>query len=265
MIILRVIFGDCFAIDYTDLVSNLRKYDKKGDNHMKTLIIWTSIIALTLTGCATKMQTGVLIGSGAGAAVGAAAGQAIGRDTSSTLIGAAIGAAVGGLAGGAIGRYMDNQEASMRQALANVEGASIQRDKEVLAQAGRDSTQKSVDVLTVTFKSDYLFAVNSSTILPGAYDELNRVANVLRQYPETNIQIAGHTDSTGSVDTNQRLSERRAEAVKNALAGMGVNPSRLAMIGYGEGKPIASNNTEAGRQQNRRVEVRIIPQQAQQQ
>jgi outer membrane protein OmpA-like peptidoglycan-associated protein len=265
MIILRVIIGDGFAIDYTDLVSNLRKYDKKGDNHMKTLIIWTSIIALTLTGCATKMQTGVLIGSGAGAAVGAAAGQAIGRDTSSTLIGAAIGAAVGGLAGGAIGRYMDNQEASMRQALANVEGASIQRDKEVLAQAGRDSTQKSVDVLTVTFKSDYLFAVNSSTILPGAYDELNRVANVLRQYPETNIQIAGHTDSTGSVDTNQRLSERRAEAVKNALAGMGVNPSRLAMIGYGEGKPIASNNTEAGRQQNRRVEVRIMPQQAQQQ
>jgi outer membrane protein OmpA-like peptidoglycan-associated protein len=265
MIILRVIIGDGFAIDYTDLVSNLRKYDKKGDNHMKTLIIWTSIIALTLTGCATKMQTGVLIGSGAGAAVGAAAGQAIGRDTSSTLIGAAIGAAVGGLAGGAIGRYMDNQEASMRQALANVEGASIQRDKEVLAQAGRDSTQKSVDVLTVTFKSDYLFAVNSSTLLPGAYDELNRVANVLRQYPETNIQIAGHTDSTGSVDTNQRLSERRAEAVKNALAGMGVNPSRLAMIGYGEGKPIASNNTEAGRQQNRRVEVRIMPQQAQQQ
>ena len=231
---------------------------------MKTLIIWTSIIALTLAGCATKTQTGALVGSGVGAAVGAAAGQAIGRDTSSTLLGAAIGAAVGGLTGGAIGRYMDNQEASMRQALANVEGASIQRDQEVLEQAGRDSTRKSVDVLTVTFKSDYLFAVNSSTLLPGAYDELNRVANVLRQYPETTIQIAGHTDSTGSVDANQRLSERRAEAVKNALVGMGVNPSRLSMIGYGEGKPIASNNTEAGRQQNRRVEVRIIPQQAQQ-
>ena len=232
---------------------------------MKILIVWASIVVLTLAGCATQMQTGALVGSGIGAAVGAVAGQAIGRDTSSTLVGAAIGAAVGGLAGGAIGRYMDNQEASMRQALANVEGASIQRDQEVLAQAGRDSTKKSIDVLTVTFKSDYLFAVNSSTLLPGAYDEINRVANVLRQYPETNIQIAGHTDSTGSVDTNQRLSERRAEAVKNALVGMGVDQSRLATIGYGEGKPVANNSTEAGRQQNRRVEVRIIPQQAQQQ
>jgi outer membrane protein OmpA-like peptidoglycan-associated protein len=216
---------------------------------MKTLIIWTSIIALTLVGCATKMQTGALVGSGIGAAVGAGVGQAVGRDTRSTLLGAGIGAVVGGLAGGAIGHYMDNQEASMRQALANVEGASIQRDR---------------DILAVTFKSDYLFAVNSYTLLPGAYDELNRVANVLRQYPETIIQIAGHTDSTGSFDANQRLSERRAESVRNALVGMGVNSSRFSLIGYGQSRPIANNNTEAGRQLNRRVEVRIIPQQAQQ-
>lgn len=215
---------------------------------MKTLIIWTSIFALTLAGCATKMQTGALVGSGIGAAVGAGVGQAAGRDTRSTLLGAGIGAVVGGLAGGAIGKYMDNQEAAMRQAIANVEGASIQRDK---------------DILSVTFKSDYLFATNSYTLLPGAYDELNRVANVLRQYPETMIQISGHTDSTGSLETNQRLSERRAESVRNALINMGVNPSRLTMVGYGESRPIASNNTEAGRQQNRRVEVRIIPQQAQ--
>jgi outer membrane protein OmpA-like peptidoglycan-associated protein len=215
---------------------------------MKKFIICISIITLTLVGCATKMQTGALVGSGVGAAVGAGVGQAIGRDTGSTLLGAGIGAVVGGLAGGAIGHYMDNQEASMRQALANVEGASIQRDR---------------DILAVTFKSDYLFAVNSYTLLPGAYDELNRVANVLRQYPETIIQIAGHTDSTGSADANQRLSERRAESVRNALIGMGVNSSRFSLIGYGENMPIASNNTEAGRQQNRRVEVRIIPQQAQ--
>ena len=117
-------------------------------------------------------------------------------------------------------------------------------------------------MLTVTFKSDYLFATNSSTLLPGAYDEVQRVANVLRQYPETNIQIAGHTDSTGSDSYNQKLSERRAEAVKNALVGMGVSPSRLTTIGYGESKPIASNNNEGGRQQNRRVEVRVIPRQA---
>lgn len=229
---------------------------------MKRLIICTSIIAITLIGCATQTRTGTLVGTGVGTAVGAAAGQAIGHDTSSTLIGAAIGAAVGGLTGAAIGNYMDKQEQAMRQALANSEAASIQREQEVLAKAETDSTKKSVDVLTVTFKSDYFFGVNSSTLLPAAYDELERVARVLKQYPETNILIAGHTDSTGSEDYNQKLSEKRAQAVKNALVGMGVDQSRITCIGYGEGKPIASNNTEAGRQQNRRVEIRIIPRQA---
>ncbi|HEY9754507.1 MAG TPA: OmpA family protein [Oculatellaceae cyanobacterium] len=226
---------------------------------MKRTIIALSIVALILAGCATRTQTGALVGSGIGAAIGAGVGQAAGRDTGSTLLGAGIGAAVGGLAGGAIGYYMDRQEQSMRQALANVEGASIQREQQILNQA----TRQSVDVLTVTFKSDYMFAVNSATLLSGAYDELNRVANVLKQYPETNIQIMGHTDSTGSEDANMRLSQRRAEAVRNALVGNGVNASRMTLIGYGESRPIASNDTEAGRQMNRRVEIRIIPQQAQ--
>jgi outer membrane protein OmpA-like peptidoglycan-associated protein len=91
---------------------------------------------------------------------------------------------------------------------------------------------------------------------------LERVSKILTQYPETNIRIAGHTDSTGSAEYNQKLSERRAEAVKKALVGMGVNPSRMTTIGYGASKPIADNKTEAGRQQNRRVEVRIVPQQS---
>ncbi len=231
---------------------------------MKKVVVWMSIVILVvaLTGCATKTQTGALAGTGIGAAVGAGAGQAIGRSTSATLIGAAIGAAVGGIAGGAIGAYMDRQEQSMRQALANSEAASIQREQEVLSQAEAGSTKKSLDVLTVTFKSDYLFAVNSSTLLPGAYDELERVSKVLQQYPETTIRISGHTDSTGSESYNQTLSERRANAVKNTLVGMGVNPARLTTIGYGESKPVASNSTEAGRQQNRRVEIRIVPQQA---
>jgi outer membrane protein OmpA-like peptidoglycan-associated protein len=229
---------------------------------MKKMVILVSIVAVALVGCATKTQTGAGVGAGVGALLGAGVGQAVGHDTSSTLIGAAIGAAAGGLTGAAIGNYMDKQEQSMRQAIANSEAASIRRDQEVLAEAKSDSTKKSVDVLTVTFKSDYLFAVNSFTLLPGAYDELDRVSKVLTQYPDTNIRIAGHTDSTGSEDYNQKLSERRAEAVKAALVGTGVNPSRLTTIGYGEGKPIASNNTEAGRQQNRRVEIRIVPQQA---
>jgi outer membrane protein OmpA-like peptidoglycan-associated protein len=227
---------------------------------MKRIVTFASIVAISLAGCATKTQTGALVGTGVGAAVGAGLGQAIGKSTSATLIGAAAGAAAGGLAGAAIGNYMDKQEASMRQALADSEAASIQRESQVLAQAESSSTKKSVDVLTVTFKSDFLFSVNSSTLLPGAYDELERVAKVLKQYPQTTMKISGHTDSAGSEDYNQKLSERRAQSVKDALVGMGVDSSRMTIIGYGESKPIATNSTEAGRQQNRRVEIRIIPQ-----
>jgi len=119
--------------------------------------------------------------------------------------------------------------------------------------------KENVQVLTVSFKSDYLFATDSTTIMPGAQPEIQRVADVLRQYPETNIQIAGHTDSQGSEVYNQQLSERRAQAVRDALVGMGVDPGRITVIGYGESRPIASNDTASGRQHNRRVEVRIIP------
>jgi len=204
-----------------------------------------------ISGCAeplTRTQKGAMIGTGAGAAAGAGLGQAIGRNTGSTLIGAALGAAVGGVTGGLVGNYMDKQEEAMRQNLANVEGASIQRNMETL---------------TVTFKSDILYDVNSVALKAGSYDELNRVAKVLAQYPQTNILVAGHTDGTGSADHNLKLSEKRAAIVKNALAGEGVNPSRIMTIGYGENKPIADNNTESGRQMNRRVAITITPQQQQ--
>ncbi|MBE0598184.1 MAG: OmpA family protein [Desulfuromonadales bacterium] len=214
-----------------------------------THILAVSLVAgsLVVTGCMPQTQTqkGAVYGTGLGAAAGAGLGQAIGRDTESTLIGAGIGAAIGGLAGGAIGRYMDNQEATMRQQLGSVEGASIQRQ---------------ADMLAVTFRSDVLFDTNSSTLKAGSYDEIARVATVLKQYPETTIRIAGHTDSTGAESYNQQLSERRADSVKNALASQGVQQGRMNAVGFGESQPIADNNTEAGRQLNRRVIITITPQ-----
>jgi len=216
---------------------------------MKRVVLWLAIVSVTTAGCAmeTKTQKGAVIGTGVGAAVGAGLGQAIGRNTSATLIGAAAGAVAGGLTGGAIGNYMDKQEATMRQELANVEGASVQRN---------------MDMLAVTFKSDVLFGYDSAALKAGSYDELSRVAKVLNQYPQTNILIGGHTDSKGTEVYNQTLSQKRAETVKNALVGMGVNPSRMTTTGYGESKPIVDNDTEAGRQMNRRVEIVIKPQQS---
>ncbi len=210
---------------------------------MKKLVSLGIILAFmtTLYACAgathqeSKTKTGVLVGAG----VGAAAGQAIGRDTKGTLIGAALGAAIGGIAGNRIGAYMDQQEQALRNAVAASDATSIQRSQ---------------DVLTATFKSDYLFDFDSSTLKPGAYAEIDRVANVLVQYPETMIRVEGHTDSKGSEAYNQRLSERRAEAVKNALVQRGVNPARIQTIGYGESQPISSVDAL-----NRRVAVVIIP------
>jgi outer membrane protein OmpA-like peptidoglycan-associated protein len=209
-----------------------------------------ALVAVTLWGCAepqTKTQQGAIYGTGIGAAVGAGLGQVIGGNTKSTLVGAGIGAVLGGVAGGSIGRYMDNQEAALQQQFAASEAANVRRN---------------ADVLAVTFKSDVLFDVNSAALKPGAYAEIDRVAQVLVQYPQTTIQIAGHTDSTGSEVYNQQLSERRAMSVQNALANQGVAPSRMHTIGFGESQPVADNTTESGRQLNRRVVVTITPQQS---
>lgn len=207
------------------------------------------VAVFVLWGCAAptnKTQKGALYGTGIGAALGAGLGQAIGGDTQGTLIGAGIGAALGGVAGGSIGRYMDNQEAALEQQFAASDAANIQRD---------------ADVLAVTFKSDVLFDVNSTVLKPGAYVEIDRVARVLVQYPQTNILITGHTDSTGTEAYNQTLSENRAMSVKSALMNQGVDALRLRTIGFGESQPIADNGSEAGRQLNRRVVVVIAPQQ----
>lgn len=209
------------------------------------VIVIVVISTFAITGCAemNKTQKGAAIGAGIGTAVGAGVGYAVGGKKGAA-IGAGTGLVVGGLSGAAIGKYMDNQERELRESLARTEAASIQREQ---------------DILAVTFKADFMFDVNSSVIKPGAYQEIDRVANVLNKYPQTRIRIEGHTDSTGSEDYNLRLSQQRAEAVKNALVIRGIDPARIETIGLGESSPIADNTTEVGRQMNRRVRVVIIP------
>ncbi len=188
---------------------------------------------------ASRQEKGTGVGAATGAGLGAILGQVIGGDTESTLIGAGAGAIVGGLAGNQIGRYMDNQEKELRNAMAEQRSASIQREQ---------------DILRATFESEVFFDFDSATLKPGGRAELERVAEVLNKYRKTTIVVEGHTDKTGPEEYNQRLSERRAQAVKNALIQMGIIEERVKAYGYGETQPISSNPS-----QNRRVEIYIKP------
>ena len=212
----------------------------------KATLLLCIIFSLAISGCATdtQQQKKRNVGAALGAVVGAGVGYAIGGDLKGAAIGAGAGAVAGGLAGNQIGKYMDQQEAEMQQALAAVEAASIQREQ---------------DILAITLKSDFSFDFDSAVIKPGAEDEIARIAAVLIKYPQTNISIEGHTDSKGAEEYNMSLSKSRAEAVKTSLIGRGLTSSRLQTIGFGESKPVATNDTEAGRQQNRRVRIVIVP------
>lgn len=200
------------------------------------------ILTATFFSCATmqpNQKKGTAIGAGSGAAVGAILGQAIGKNTEATLIGAGIGAALGGLAGNQIGRYMDLQEQELRNAIAASESASIKREQ---------------DILRATFKGDTYFDYDSDQLQQGTYPELRRISAVLNKYPQTTIEVGGHTDVRGSEEYNQKLSERRAEAVKNELIQNGVFSRRIRAVGYGESRPISSDHA-----MNRRVEIIIVP------
>ncbi|MGW8287444.1 MAG: OmpA family protein [Desulfobulbales bacterium] len=211
---------------------------------VKTLFIFSCI--LTMLGCApqTNTQKGATYGAAGGAVAGAILGQIIGHNTESTLIGTAVGAAVGGAGGAAVGNMMDKQEAEMRQALADSEAAAIRREG---------------NLLEISLKGDVTFDTDSAIVRPGLYSEIDRIANILVKYPNTVIQVEGHTDSTGTESYNMDLSARRAEAVKNILVNKGVEPSRILTLAFGESKPIASNDYDYGRAQNRRVEIKVAP------
>jgi outer membrane protein OmpA-like peptidoglycan-associated protein len=206
-------------------------------------------LAILAAACTTNPYTGEerpsrAVTSGAmGAAAGAAAGAAVGAIAGSPGKGAAIGAGVGAAAGIGIGVYQDRQQAKLRERLQNT-GVSVTRDG---------------DNIILNMPSDITFDVDRSEIKPAFFDVLNSVALVLKEYDKTTVTVNGHADSTGSDDYNQRLSERRAMAVANYLSAQGVNPGRLNAVGYGETRPLASNDTVEGRSANRRVEIVIDP------
>jgi outer membrane protein OmpA-like peptidoglycan-associated protein len=203
---------------------------------MKTfqaIILKIAIVAVIISGCKSmnKTQKGAAIGAAGGAAVGGV----IGRASGNTALGAIIGATVGGVTGAVIGRKMDKQAKEIEN---NVPGAKVERVGEGIV---------------VDFEEKILFGYDRSDLNSSSEDNLNKLVNVLKEYPETNIEVQGHTDSRGSDNYNQRLSERRAEAVSTYLRNRGVSSSRLTTKGYGETAPVADNSSEDGRAQNRRV------------
>ena len=189
-----------------------------------------------LTGCASKTQTGAVVGAAGGAVVGGAVGAAAG----STAKGAIIGAVVGGVAGTIIGAQMDKQARELEQ---NIKGAKVERVGEGIQ---------------VTFESGLLYDFDSDVVRPEAKTNLRELAMSLEKYPGSDLLILGHTDDQGSDEYNQGLSERRANAAAGYLRSQGVSGSRIATRGLGETEPVASNDSDAGRQANRRVEVSIF-------
>ena len=201
-----------------------------------------TLATFALAACATngplldsKAKKGALLGTLAGAVAGAAIGGHEHRAG-----GALIGAATGAIAGGLIGNYLDKQA----QELDAIPGADVQR---------RD------DSLLVNFSSSLLFETGSYNLFPGGFDRMRSLAQTLNNYPKSNVIIKGHTDSVGEESFNQRLSEQRADRVRQFLIAEGVNPARITAIGFGESMPVSSNATTEGRQQNRRVEIEIRP------
>ena len=208
----------------------------------RTIATILSLLVVGFAGCNTqgtflekKSTQGALLGTLAGAVAGAAIGGSDHRAG-----GALIGAAAGAVAGGLIGNYLDKQS----QELDAIPGAEVQR---------RD------DSILVNFQSALLFDTGSNSLQPGAYDRLRSMSRTLNNYPKSDIVIKGHTDGSGSEGFNQELSEKRADAVRTFLISEGVVPSRITAIGFGESMPMASNDTESGRSQNRRVEIEIRP------
>lgn len=221
---------------------------------MNTKALKTALLALSLgvalSGCETLdpyTQDSKTSNATKGAAIGALAGVAVGLASGDDAVErrqrALIGAGVGALAGGSIGYYMDKQEAELRAELQGT-GVSVSRDG---------------DNITLNMPGSVTFATDSSDLSPAFFDVLNSVTKVLNEYDQTVVEVAGHTDSSGSDAYNQGLSERRANSVAQYLRSQKINSQRLITVGMGESMPVADNATSSGKQANRRVEITMVP------
>lgn len=223
---------------------------------MKKLLFTVVLTGVLLAGCSSaqkaqktsqtsqkkeskmnKTEKGAVIGAASGAVVGAI----IGNKSKNTAIGAIIGAAAGGAVGAVIGNKMDKQAKKMQEDLGNT--ATVERVGEGIK---------------LTFNSQLLFDFGKDELQENNKQNLREFAETLRQYPGTDLLVVGHTDNVGSDSFNKALSEKRAAAVSNFLANQGVNSSRINISGKGESQPVASNDTEWSRSQNRRVEIAIF-------
>jgi outer membrane protein OmpA-like peptidoglycan-associated protein len=220
---------------------------------MKQYVAFLTIAALAVSGCTstgsasgkrpmTNMETGAIIGAAGGAVVGAVAYK------KNRTAGAVVGAVGGGLAGGAVGAYMDSQKKDFQKSLS----------KEI--QSGAAKVQKlDNDVVKITMTNQTAFDTGSAEIKPGFYSTMDKIADVVIRYGKTTLTIVGHTDNVGGAAYNQNLSRERAVSVAQYLESKDVNPVRLATSGKGESAPIASNDSQSGRQANRRVEIFVEP------
>lgn len=225
------------------------------------LALATALITAMMAGCATtgggyygsqpqsstqqpdpsndRTKTGAIIG----AVAGAVAGLLSGDDATERRQRALVGAGVGGLAGGAIGNYQDRQERALRDQMAGT-GVDVVRNG---------------DNITLNMPENITFGFDRADLQSQFYPVLDKVAGTLREYNQTVVEVAGHTDSKGTDSYNQTLSERRANAVGNYLMGKGLLRDRFILVGAGESRPVATNESEAGRAQNRRVEITLVP------
>ena len=207
---------------------------------MRTLLIG-AVSAALLAGCGA---TGEMTRAQQGAIIGALGGAVIGKNTANKDDKRAVaGAIIGGVAGAAIGNYMDQQEAALRQQMQGTGVEVTRQDNNII----------------LTMPDAITFDFGQAGVKPQFYGVLNNLATTLNQFPETRVQIAGHTDSIGSDAANLQLSQQRANSVRAYMASNGVNAQRMQAVGYGESRPIADNNTDYGRAQNRRVEITLIP------